>query len=198
MGQSVTDACNSALQQVGAASILNILDNSKEARVCNVAFDSNRRDELRKHFWNFAIKREVLAADVVAPAFGYAYAFTLPSDCLRIRLPNDSSLDWKREGNKILTNTLSSPYGGATSTSASLSLQYVYDVTDVTQWDASFYNVFCISLALDICEALTNSNPKRQALQMMYRDAVSDARRTNAFETLPQDAPDDYWWTVRG
>ena len=56
MAQSAVDICNSALQKLGAASILSFQDNSREARQCNIAYDSNRRSELRKHDWNFAIK----------------------------------------------------------------------------------------------------------------------------------------------
>lgn len=190
MGQSTTDACNSALQKVGAARIMALTDNSREARACAVAFDSNRRDELRKHIWNFAKKRIVLAPDAAAPAFGYAYQFTLPSDCLRVLLPNDPTLDWVVEGNKILTNFASSPEDlGTTSTGTALGLQYVADITDVALWDASFYNVFAVSLALDICEELTQSNQKKQLLQEDYKDAVRMARGVDAIEKLPADAP---------
>ena len=104
MAQSVIDICNSALQRVGATTILSLSDNSPEARACSVAYDSNRRDELRKHRWNFATQRAVLAPDSTAPAFDFDYAFTLPSDCLRVIRPNTYDLDWVVEGRKILTN----------------------------------------------------------------------------------------------
>lgn len=186
MAQSNVDACNSALQKLGAARILSLDDNSHEARQCSVAFDSNRRSELRKHNWNFAIKRVTLAPDATAPAFGFTYAFTIPSDCLKILKPNDYDLDWVLEGRKILTNL------GNT-----LELRYVSDVTDVTQWDAAFYDMFSISLAIDMCEAITNSTGKRQALGQEYKDAVGQARRNNAFEQLAGVSPEDSWIVVR-
>jgi len=186
MAQSVVDICNSALQRVGATTILSISDNSPEARACSVAYDSNRRDELRKYKWNFAISRVVLAPDATAPAFDYTYAFSLPSDCLRVLRPPTPGLDWQVEGRKILTN-----YDDI------LNLRYIKDVTDVTQFDAAFYNVVVAALAVDIVERLTQSNVKKRNLVEEYNDAVVMAKRVNAFEAGPEDAPDDDWWIAR-
>ena len=190
MTQSVTDACNSALQKIGASRILSINDSTVEALACAVAFDSNRRDELRKHVWKFATKRAQLAPDVKAPLFDDTYAFSLPSDCLRIVFPADPDLDWKLEGRKIITS-----YGSGNG--AVLNLRYVADITDCTQWDSSFYNVFAISLALDLVEALTQSTGKKSSLAYDYRDAIMQARAADAFETMPQQSADSSWLTVR-
>lgn len=186
MAQTLIDCCNSALQRVGATTILSLSDNSPEARACSVAYDSNRRDELRKHPWNFAIKRAVLAPDTTAPAFDYTYAFTLPTDCVRLLRPATPDLDWQVEGGKILTNDSNTLY-----------LRYVADITDPTLWDPSFYNVVAGALAIDICERLTQSNTKKQLLIQQYQDDVRTARRMNAFESGPKDAADDDWWIAR-
>jgi hypothetical protein len=186
MAQSVVDICNSALQRVGAATILSISDNSPEARACSVAYDSNRRDELRKQKWNFAKKRVVLAPDATAPAFDYTYAFTMPSDCLRVLRPPTPDLDWQIEGRQILTNW-----------SNVLNLKYIADITDATIFDPAFYNVVAAALALDLVEKLTQSNTKKAALVKDYDDAVMSARRVNAFEAGPEDAPEDGWWIAR-
>ena len=202
MSHSQTDICNSALQRVGAATILNITDNSREARACAVAYDSNRRTELRKRKWRFALRRVTLAPDVASPVFEYQYAFTLPSDCLRIVLPADNpALDWSVEGRKILTNTFQSPFLGTANQPAvsgpALFLRYVADIEDATQFDPTFYEMLCISLALDICEPLTNSNQKKQTLLAEYREALIAAAKAQAFETLPADPPADEWWLAR-
>ena len=186
MSQSVVDICNSALQRVGATSILSILDNSPEARACNIAYDSNRRDELRKFKWNFAITRVVLAPDSTKPVFDYTYAFSLPSDCVRVLRPNTAELDWLIEGRKILTNA-----------SNVLNLRYIRDVTDVNYFDPSFYNVVCAALAVDLVERLTQSNTKKQLLTKDYADAIKDAKLANAFEAGPEEAPEDDWLIAR-
>lgn len=210
MAQSVVDVCNSALQKLGAGRILSLNDNTRESRSCTIAYDSNRRSELRKYYWNFATKRVVLAPDAQAPAFGYKYAFTLPPDFLRFVLPNDATIDWVKEGNKILTNSLTSPFftyptvDGAPMAglqqslgSPSMSVRYIADITDVTQWDSAFYDVAAISLAIDLCEDLTQSNQKKQVLMAEYKEAVSEARLADAFENLPANPPDDGWWLAR-
>lgn len=186
MAQTVVDCCNSALQRVGATTILSLSDNSPEARACSVAYDSNRRDELRKHPWNFAVKRVVLAPDSAAPAFDYKYAFTLPSDCLRVLRPATANLDWVIEGRKILTNE-----------TTTLNLRYISDVDDAALWDSSFYNVIAAALALDIVERLTQSNVKKSNLAEDYKDAVRMARRMNAFEAGPVEAAEDGWYLAR-
>lgn len=202
-GQSQTDVCNSALQRVGAARIMDITDNSREARVCAVAYDSNRRSELMKYRWKFATKRAVLAPDVTPPAFEYQYAYTLPADCLRVLLPTDPYLDWSVEGGKVLTNTLQSPYLGANANgsvapgSPALYLRYIADITDASQFDAIFYDMLALALAIDICEALTQSNQKKSDLQGEYKDSLAEAKRMNAFETIPTDPPDDSFWLIR-
>jgi hypothetical protein len=186
MAQSTVDLCNKSLQKVGAASIMSLTDNSREARACAKAYDICRRDELRKHVWNFALKRAALAADTTAPAFGKAYRFPLPADCLRVLLPGGMPVDWILEGRSILS-----------SSAGPLNLRYVADVTDCTMFDACFYTTLAISVAIDICEPLTQSNSKRQVLDTEYKDAVSAARRVDAFETLPAEAVLDAWWLAR-
>lgn len=186
MPQTQIDLCNSALQRVGATTITSLTDNSPEARACVVAYDSNRRSELRKYKWNFAITRAILTPDTTAPAFDYAYQFTLPTDCLRVLRPNTEDLDWNIEGRKILTND------GST-----LQLRYIADVTNEALFDSVFYDVLAAALAVDLVERITQSNTKKQLLMAEYKDLVNMGRRVNAIETGPEDPPDDGWWTVR-
>jgi hypothetical protein len=202
MAQSQTDLCNSALQRVGAATIMDISDNSREARACAVAYDATRKAELRKRKWRFALKRATLAPDTTDPIFEYAYAFTLPADCLRVVLPADNpELDWSLEGRKILTNTMQSPFLGAspqpTVTGAALFLRYISDIEDATLWDAAFYDMLSIALAVKICEPLTQSNTKKSGLLAEYREVLLAAAKAQAFETLPADPPADGWWLAR-
>jgi len=202
MAQSQTDLCNSALQRVGAATILNINDNSREARACAVAYDSVRKAELRKRKWLFAKKRATLAASTTAPGFEFAYAFPLPADCLRVLLPKDNpQLDWVVESRQILTNQQVSPWLGTNTqpavTGAALFLNYIADIQDATLWDPTFYDLASIALALRICEPISNSNQKKVGLQADYKEAMAVAAAAQAFETLPQDPPEDGWLIAR-
>lgn len=186
MAQNQVDVANSALQRVGASPIVSFSDPTPEARAISIAFDSNRRDEFRKYPWNFTISRAQLAPDSTAPAFDYKYQFTMPADCLRVLRPKDANCDWVVEGRKILTNYYNP-----------LNLRYISDVADPAQWDSSFYNIFAIALAIDICDKLTQSNTKKQMLMKEYDDAISDAKRADGIESGAEVPQDDDWWLVR-
>lgn len=102
----------------------------------------------------------------------------------RVIRPKDA--DWEISGRKILTNE------GDT-----LSLKYVARIEDPNEFDVTFIDVFSMALALKLSEVITQSNTKKQAIQALYRDAVSNARRANAFEQLSQEPPEDTWITAR-
>lgn len=202
MGRSVTDVANRALQLVGASSIMNLTDNTVEARECSRAYDICRTAELRVHRWNFAKTRAALAPDAAEPSWGYKYQFTLPVDCVRVLLPPDACLDWQIEGRKILTNSMTSPFGAgvvdaAVAASPALFIQYIADVQDVTLWDPLFVECVAARMAAAICERLTQSNQKKQDAQQQYRAAEGDARMANAFENTSVRPPTDDWLLAR-
>lgn len=187
VGQSATSICNRALQLVGSAQqIMDLTDNTREARAVSRAYDPCRRQELRTHPWNFAIKRAQLANDSTAPAFDQQYAFSLPADCIRVLVPSDASCDWQVEGRKILTTS-----------ALPLNLRYVADVTDPTLFDPAFCEVLAARIALAIVEDLTQSNAKQQAIGLVYKNFLAEARKVDALENRPQQAPDSSWITSR-
>lgn len=185
--QSVTGICNRALQLVGSAQrITNLTDNTREARALDRAYDPCRREELRVHPWNFAIKRAQLAADAAVPAFGPTAQFSLPADCLRVIMPSGAGSDWQLEGRKILV-----------SSTAPFDLRYVSDEEDPTVFDAAFCEVLAARIALAIVEDLTQSTAKQEVLQATYTALYNRAKKTDAIENLPQPADDPSWVTDR-
>jgi hypothetical protein len=198
MAQSETRIANLALQLLGAGTIMNLSDNTPEARECTRAYDVCRRAELRKHIWNFAISRVQLAPDTLAPVFGYRYQFTLPVDCVRVMLPNDPYLDWKLEGRKLLTNTTDSPFGiGPAGGTPMLSVSYVTDITDTTLFDPLFVISVAALMAETMTERLTQSNAKKADARQAYKEAVEEAKHADALESLPMDSPMDDWELAR-
>lgn len=188
---SVVEICNRALQKLGAKRIVSLTDDSTNARACNVAYEAVRDAELRSHPWNFAVKRASLAADSVSPAFGPAYAYTLPSDYLGLRendeANNSLDNDWEIEGLKILTDD-----------TAPLDIRYTYRVTDPNIMDPLFREALATSMAIELCEEITQSNTKKTELKDDYQQIIRKARRANAIERRAQVPPEDTWVTVRG
>lgn len=187
---SQVEICNIALQKLGAKRIQNISDDSNNARACNVAYVPMKLKLLRQHVWNFSVKRASLAADSPVPDFGRANSFQLPSDFVRLADPypedNNNANDWVIEGQKILTDD-----------TAPLNIRYVYNVTDENIMDSLFRDLLSVELALQLCEELTQSNPKKLGLIEDRKMILAEARKANAFEKVALQFPEDEWITKR-
>jgi len=187
---SKVEIANRALQLLGAKSIVSLLEDSRNARSINLAFEPVKLAELRKHPWSFAIKRAQLAADAVAPLFTKTSSFTLPSDCIRVLSPdpevNFNDLDWQIEGRKIITND-----------TAPLDVRYIYNVTDSNEMDVLFREALSSKLAMELSEEITQSNAKKADAAKLYEEAISEAKKANAIERVAQRPPEDIWVTVR-
>lgn len=185
---SITSVCNRGLQLLGAARILDITDDTRNGRACNACYDSLRRSEIRKHRWRFAIKRVVLAPLAETdPHEEFSYIFQLPSDCLKVLKPeNDIYCDWQVEGRKLFTNQTDA-----------LPLRYLADITDPNEFDANFSEMLSAKMAEGMCEEITQSNSKIANAQKVYKDAKTEARMSNAFETIPAEPASDSWIDVR-
>lgn len=190
MATSVVSICNLALQKLGASRITAMSDASKNARAVDACYEALRDKELRAAKWKFSITRATLAPSATAPDFTYAYAFVLPTDCLRPLFPARLGLDWKVENHNgdpaILTND------GDT-----LEIRYIAKVTDPTKFDALFVDALACKIAWHICEEITQSKSKKDDLREEYILAMREARRLNALEIGQQKQPVDEWLAAR-
>ncbi len=187
---SNVEICNRALQKLGAKRIVSLTEDSTNARACNVAFGPVKLAELRKHTWSCATKRASLAADTDEPLFTRDYAYTLPSDWVRL-IDNDpednfATKDWQIEGKKIITND-----------SAPLEIRYIYEIDDPNEMDPLLREAISSKLALELCEELTQSNTKKADLREDYKEIMSEAKRANAVERVAGESPDSLWITAR-
>lgn len=196
------DIGNLALSILGKPTIASFGDNSNAARIINVEYDLIRRALLRgRSTWRFSIKRASLPALSTAPVSGpYASQFALPTDCLRVLMAGDTypGLDlsdyrlgptdagYLVEGRNILCD-----YG------APLSLKYVADIQDTTQFDPWFVIYLAAELAWTCCERLTSSDAKQAAAKDRKENALLQAASSNALENTPEQTADDTWVASR-
>lgn len=195
------DICNSALTILGAATINAITDQTNQARALNAVWNVQRDSELRKHIWNFSIARNALPALATTPASGpYTQQFQLPAGCLRVLMVGDSysgadlsdyrsgptTDDYAIEGNLVLSNL-----------PAPLSIRYIRQVVDPTQWDAAFCAAFAAVLARVTCFRITQSTAKEKDAEQAYMQAIRDAVMANALEIPPTFPADDTWIAAR-
>ncbi len=119
MASSPVQICNAALLKLGAERINSLTENNKRARLCNERYDSLRKEVLRAHPWNFAIRRADIPKLTTKPEYEYAAEYQLPNDCLRVLeteadksnpsgdILGPSTTKFKIEGRKLLTNASS-------------------------------------------------------------------------------------------
>jgi hypothetical protein len=191
---------NLALTKIGAQRITSLLDNTESARTVYAVFDAVRDAELRRHNWRFSLKRAALPSLSETPAFGYAHAYQLPADCIKIlsvgdyypgydfteyRVAHDAE-EYAVEGRTILSND-----------AAPLNLRYVSSSEDSTQYDAAFVAALAARLAYEIVEALSQSRGKKEAVLQDYRLSITEAIRSNSIESPTQQIPDDSWLLSR-
>lgn len=195
---SVVDICNEAMDLLGAATITSLTQNSKEARLCNRNYELVRDAVLRAHPWNVAISRASLPQDSTAPAFGFLYQYTLPTDpyCLRVlsfwdnNVNNevaayDSTVMYKIEGRKILSNE------------ATCKIIYIGRVEDTEQFDSLLSSTIAHRLAAETAYAITGSSNVAQNMQALYELRLREAKSTDAMEGYPEQVVADTFINIR-
>lgn len=174
---SVVEIVNSALNLLGASTITALSDDSKNARICNQRYEPIRNRIFRSHAWNCLQKRVELAQDTVAPVVEYAYAYTLPADCLRVLKLHTGALDsieadiaYNIEGRKLLTDE------------GTVYILYIALVTDPNEYDTFLQEAIASQLAADICYAITNNATLAKYYQEQSDERLREARFIDATE----------------
>lgn len=173
---TVEDVANMALGILVEAPIDSLDDDTKAARLLNLHYETTRQSELMKNPWHFAIFRVDQDAETDAPTSDeYAYAYAVPDDALRVLPLTDNGeaggrrIPFKQEGGLILTN-----YSGPRI------IRYIGNLTDPGDWDPLFIEALAARLAMKIAMPLTNKPSVLQGAQLVYNEAISEARRVNS------------------
>lgn len=188
------DIVNRALSKLGDMRISALSDGTKSAAVAASMFEIVRDAEIAAHSWNFAKCRNRLPAEAEKPAFGWAWQYLLPSDCLRIleagpwpaAFAGDyiggDSRSFVLEGQRLLSNM-----------GPSLEVIYLKRITDSGLFPPVFIEVLASKLAAEMAESLTGSNSKRELAWKEYDQALKQAKRLNAIGLPPLAVQDDSW-----
>lgn len=183
---SVVDVVNNALDKLGQSPITSLEDGNKTASLANRKWNIIRKRLLRSHVWNFAVKRTTLAPLSESPSWGFTYQHEMPSDLLRVIEVKDLSAgEYQIENNRLFCDD------------DVVYLRYVYDVTDPNEYDSLFIDLLSTMLAFDMCEALTQSNTKKQLLADELNQLVSESKFIDAVENPPAIIEEDSWVEAR-
>lgn len=186
---SSTDICNLALDLLSAGNVTNIEDPTTATEsLLGRWYNQSRRKLLREHPWNFAIKRVTLAASATAPAFGYAKAFPLPSDFIRvlyISLPivtNEETIlptsEYQIENGRVL---ITDNYGQGDT----INLVYIYDFKNVSLMDPMFVDLLVYEVALGVAYKVTENNTNIQRIGELQKRRSALARAIDGQERPP-------------
>lgn len=148
--------CNLALDRLGIPAIASIeTPTTANEDVCERHYAPTRREILRKYVFNFSKKLTLLTADAnKVPAFGFATAYNLPNDFVRLMALGDvtvnadtpASLYDLSEG-YIFTDVGDEDDG--------LKMQYIYDAVTISKYDPLFVRLFVLQLAANMAYKFT-------------------------------------------
>lgn len=182
---SVVQICNMALSHIGSSArvtSINPPDGTVEAGHCATFYELARTELLEPGNWRFALKRAALAT-VTNDSTAWAYAYALPSDCMRaMRIltladsltvfnqderqfaPSDrGSAEFDLEGTTLRTNVPDAV------------LLYTRDVTDTTQFTPSFCTAFGYLLSSYLAGPVVKGNEGAKLGDSMRQRAMAVA-----------------------
>lgn len=160
-----------ALVLLGVSQI-SLVDEGKIAMV-NSLYASSRDEVLRAYTWNFAMKRSGALSTTTTPNFGFAYAFTLPADCLRVVELHNSTSAWRVENSLLLTDD------------ASAKVRYIAQITDTTKFSANYTNTLVYNFASKLAFPIANQPAMSQHYYDLYQKTLAEAKVTEAQEAVP-------------
>jgi hypothetical protein len=189
---------NMALSRIGVKQLLSSLsEDSAEAGVVNLHYDTVLRIALRQCDWQFARVRKLLVVSAGTPPAEWAYQYALPADLIK-PLRIQDSLKVRRSDQRI-PYTIETVAGvrllytdeGSSVPSEAATLVYTRLVTDPSLYDDSFINYLAWALAYECALALTGSQSRqheaKEQREMAMQEAIADNLRSEQ-EPQPPDS----------
>lgn len=194
MSVTATTIYNMALSRVAQGKIqLTTQLNNKGAEYGRLFYDVTRQYLLRKHTWGFAKKVEALALTTGTP-FGWDYEYQIPNGCLRIRriLPEGGSdlvrtfVGGEMVYSPMVAAPIPSPYDKVGdkiwASIAEAYIEYTYDITDESMFDAGFVDLFAWKLAFELAMPLTGKYVLRDKMEAQYKTCLLEVTGIDANE----------------
>jgi hypothetical protein len=180
--------CNKALRRLGEDPIIALDDKTVWGRRCLTALPEVTRTVLALDAWRSVTSRIELAAESETP-LGYASAYPLPADCLRlVGIKLGQYTDWAIEGNKILTKQ---------SKETSLQILYVREDFDTNKYTPPLFDAIAMGLAHELSGYSTATNVSKDEIYQFFVQAVAMGQSINSKETPITFLASTSWIDVR-
>lgn len=116
----------------------------------------------------------------------YAYRFPLPVDCLRLLRINATEADeYRVEQGYIYTDE------------GSVHIEYIFDQTDESAFDAQFTDVLAARLSAEISFYLTDNSTLTEQAWKIANDKLAMARTMDSRQGTPRGIDADQWLNAR-
>lgn len=221
MAYSITGIVNLALLKIGVKRISSHPDSTTPQGIdANDCWEYIRDEVLSARDWKFAKLRVALAKNATAPATMYDYAYTLPTDFLRLCLKksHDSVVSTEEYDDEYFVNDvlvvkqvayaysieilsdgtlcLMTDYDN---TDYDLYISYIKKVTDATKYSPMFIKALSYRLAAELALPRTEGQTKFQSMMLLYKDALQEADGLNAsMEYVPHETGTSESWELAG
>jgi len=180
------EICNLALVPLGADTIMDLNEDSENARKLKAIYSLVLKDVLRAHPWNFALKRIELAQLVEGPLYGYSHYYQLPPDYLRVvEINGQEEIDYVIEGKTILCSE------------ETVELRYIAYMEDSTLYDSNFVSLLASRLEAELAFAITQSKTLADSKWTIYKMKLARAHSSDAQEGKPQRVERHRWLESR-
>jgi hypothetical protein len=170
--------------------LLDPQDDTKAAKAINQAWDLTRDALLRRHLFNFAMRRTILTAQAGFAAIGrWTHSFPLPTDCLRVvevGLSGQVIVDYQIEGRAIIA-----PMAGP------LLLRWIARVVNVAEWDPLFVEAFASRMAYQLADSITGDLQRKSEALQSFNMAIREATGVDGRENPPEEEIESSWVTAR-
>jgi hypothetical protein len=180
MAATPVSICSNALLMLGAQPINSFTESTDRARAASNLWPSVRDYVLRRHPWNCATKRVVLAPDTESPAFDWAFQYTLPSDYLRTLSVGESGIEieFMIESGKLLCDD-----------NPAL-LRYIWRNENPGSWDDMLVWGMTVSMKAVLAYPITKSTSLEQVVEVALKDVLRQARAVDGQDGTPQTLGD--------
>lgn len=176
--------CNQALSWLGANRIIDLDEDSVEAKLCKANYDPLRSAVLEEHEWSFAIRRQANStpladSDEIKDAYDGMNRFLLADvqGVVRVlqvsgnaQFRDSDETEWYIEQNYIMTDM------------NKIYVRYIFDMVETGKFSAMFTQAFAARLAVELALPITESTERATAMFQLYQQKLQLAQNADGIQ----------------
>lgn len=181
-----TEICQLSQSRLGNISLVSDIDNPETPAEKAYAkwYDVCREDLLKTLMPNFALCRIIVPRLAEKPAFGWAFAYQYPNDCLKVlgigetqSKENNLSVETLPSGTMAILSDDDCPSG--------MPIRFIRNIQDVGKFSPEFIMLLSWALAYNCCIEITKDYDKLNYIEKVMPSKLSAASSVNAQENKP-------------